>query len=459
MDGRDNLLPPVLPVGLEHEPTIGVPLLLSWVGLVAYVAAISGQTAPPPPLKAQLRLLQIDANINSTVNPCHDFYNYSCGRYPLNEPLDPWQAARKIAAWRVTRTAPHADCIANAAFFEDDSESGDADPMCDLQCRLMHLADGMAVNTVVARVQLRKGRLVMMYWSPGGVDIDEPAPWGADHVLRSADVVSLLNGETVLVSAPADLPTTCVGAVEAYAPGAIAAAFPPAEGSRALVDAILHHFPATMRSLAVIGQNLSRVVPPQIQLGGGPGLLPDMDLVQLTNTELWASLRRREALLVGTAVGSRWAAPASTVNAFFDADSNTVYLPSAITSPPFFSDSFTESLKFGGLGFIVAHELGHAIDHALNNTGYRHLLGHRLANLSGALYSDTKLTEPEAVADAYGLALLEAVHTADRITMLQTAQLWCMSGMNFVADPHPPGRWRVNSTFGASAAWATIFCP
>ena len=457
----DQLIPTApLPVGIEREPSVGLPLLASWVALVAYVASLSSESGTPPPVATQLRLLQIERNVNDSINACNDFYNYSCGQYGRYQALDQWTSSRVIARRWVRTTAAYKNCSQIEDFFDVEDEIEESSGDCDLDCRLSYLHNGYVVNNVTARTQNLGGKLVMMYWSAAAT-INEPAPWSddGDHILRSEGILEQLQrSEPPLeISLPEDFPSDCVSAAEEYAPFEISVAIGVVDGAKELIDELLGHFEVLLRSVAT-GQPKNHTIP-KVVLGGGAGLISDQWIHEGTsNLDLWEVRRFRESLLVGQSVDDYWPVPASTVNAFFDADSNSVYIPSMMTMEPFFAVNYSRSLKFGGLGFVVAHELGHAIDHIVNDTGYKHLLGHRLAELSDSLYGDVSHTENEAVADEYGLKLLEVAHDPDRVTMLQTAQMWCLSPSRFGNDSHPPGRWRVNSTFSDSAAWAAVFC-
>lgn len=59
---------------------------------------------------------------------------------------------------------------------------------------------------------------------------------------------------------------------------------------------------------------------------------------------------------------SRWGMSPLTVNAYYSASDNKFVLPMGILQYPFYDPKAPESTNLGGIGSIIGHELGHAID-------------------------------------------------------------------------------------------------
>lgn len=59
---------------------------------------------------------------------------------------------------------------------------------------------------------------------------------------------------------------------------------------------------------------------------------------------------------------TRWLMKAHEVNAYYSPPSNEIVIPAGILQQPFFSDSYPAALNYGGIGAIIGHELGHALD-------------------------------------------------------------------------------------------------
>lgn len=57
-----------------------------------------------------------------------------------------------------------------------------------------------------------------------------------------------------------------------------------------------------------------------------------------------------------------WAMKPLTVNAYYDPTFNRMVIPLGILQPPFFDPSLPDEANLGGIGSVIGHEMGHAID-------------------------------------------------------------------------------------------------
>jgi len=57
-----------------------------------------------------------------------------------------------------------------------------------------------------------------------------------------------------------------------------------------------------------------------------------------------------------------WARPPQEINAFYEFNSNSFVLLSGILQEPFYSKKQNLAQKYGGIGFVIGHEIGHAFD-------------------------------------------------------------------------------------------------
>lgn len=452
------------------QPSVGLPLLASWVVLVWVVTAVPtevDQRAQPrnashsATASTTLRELQLAYSINASADPCTDAYNYSCGRYGEHNAVDPWRNAAALSARRVRATPMHAACERLPAGAWGFNASGCA----TAECLWGQVLDGLAVNGVTAAVHSYQGvyHLVVQARGPPededdgsglheGECLDGAFLAAADlptteHVLLVGPVCARL-AESSAVALPEAVPKTCADAVAAFSKAALA-------GRMAVGPAVAEMAAALQAAAQVRWPQVS----PAVLIGGGPGLVADLPFGPLGIADMWARQRREELALVGgVADRARWTAAASEVNAFYDSSVNAVYLPAAITLEPFYAAGWSAELVHGGLGFVVAHELGHAADHALNDTSFVHTLGHLLAQRAATTYAVARRTEHETAADVYGIELLETVAPLTRTSGLQLAQLWCLSPPGFSGDEHAPGGWRVNLTLGVSQGWRASVC-
>ncbi|CAD7079642.1 unnamed protein product [Hermetia illucens] len=59
---------------------------------------------------------------------------------------------------------------------------------------------------------------------------------------------------------------------------------------------------------------------------------------------------------------NEWPMPPSVVNAFFEQTKNRIIIPAGILQLPFYHHHFPKSLKYGGIGILIGHELTHGFD-------------------------------------------------------------------------------------------------
>lgn len=57
-----------------------------------------------------------------------------------------------------------------------------------------------------------------------------------------------------------------------------------------------------------------------------------------------------------------WFVPPQVVNAFYDVTTNSILFPAAILQAPFFDYQADPAINFGGIGFVIGHEITHGFD-------------------------------------------------------------------------------------------------
>ena len=192
-----------------------------------------------------------------------------------------------------------------------------------------------------------------------------------------------------------------------------------------------------------------------------------------------------------------WDMTLLTVDASYTPSINRLFIPAGIVQPPFFDRVADPGVNFGGIGFVVGHELTHGFDDRGSKFDERGNVREwqtpddrknfaEKASCEVAEYSqfgvmpdpndlptlkvNAKLTLAENIADSGGLriafrALTDALvaegkraddkidgYTESQRFFLSFAQLWCQNQNSRSArrsasvDPHSPARWRVNGT-------------
>jgi endothelin-converting enzyme/putative endopeptidase len=84
----------------------------------------------------------------------------------------------------------------------------------------------------------------------------------------------------------------------------------------------------------------------------------------LGNVERSASLEinRRIAKFGKAAVRDEWNMTPPTVNAYEDAQTNTINFPAGILQPPFFDAQQIDAVNYGAIGAVIGHEITHGYD-------------------------------------------------------------------------------------------------
>src|SRR5215469_11965554 len=59
---------------------------------------------------------------------------------------------------------------------------------------------------------------------------------------------------------------------------------------------------------------------------------------------------------------NEWSMTPPTVNAYYRADFNAIFFPTAILQPPFFDPNADDAVNYGGIGVVIGHEISHGFD-------------------------------------------------------------------------------------------------
>lgn len=185
---------------------------------------------------------------------------------------------------------------------------------------------------------------------------------------------------------------------------------------------------------------------------------------------------------------SEWYTHAHVVNAFYSPSHNDITFPAGILQAPFFSEDADDAVNYGGIGFVIGHELTHGFD----NQGAKFdevgnfknwwkeadkkafALRTKVVERQFSRYSveglkvNGTLTLGENIADLGGIALaydayqlslartgrkdLDGFSPEERF-FLGAAQIWQMvcrpefRKLQILTDPHSPEMLRINGPF------------
>lgn len=185
---------------------------------------------------------------------------------------------------------------------------------------------------------------------------------------------------------------------------------------------------------------------------------------------------------------NEWEMTPQTINAYYDPSLNQLNIPAGILQPPFFDANAPEAINYGGIGFVMGHEMTHGFDdQGAQFDGHGNLknwwtpedlkkfkaLTDRVSaqfstyTVDGKLHLKGKLVTGEATADLGGLVLAykafqttEGYHdaktidgfTPDQQFFLSAAHVWASNTTVdearrlAITNPHPPALYRVNGT-------------
>lgn len=185
---------------------------------------------------------------------------------------------------------------------------------------------------------------------------------------------------------------------------------------------------------------------------------------------------------------NEWEMTPQTINAYYDPSLNQLNIPAGILQPPFFDPHAPDAVNYGGIGFVMGHEMTHGFDDegaqfdatgnlknwwTANDLNKFHALTNCIVTqfskytVNGNLHLQGKLVVGEATADLGGLILAykafqstpgyKDAKTIDGFTptqqfFLSAAHVWAMNiepkeEMRLaITNPHPPAKYRVNGT-------------
>jgi len=103
---------------------------------------------------------------------------------------------------------------------------------------------------------------------------------------------------------------------------------------------------------------------------GYPNRWRDYSSVKITRTSYLNNVRaatmfefHRQLNKIGKPVDrSEWTMTPPTINAYYDAQLNTINFPAGILQPPYFDVSRDDAVNYGAIGMVVGHEITHGFD-------------------------------------------------------------------------------------------------
>lgn len=229
---------------------------------------------------------------------------------------------------------------------------------------------------------------------------------------------------------------------------------------------------------------------------GYPTKWRDYSALEIRRDDLVGNMRRAAAFewnrdlakLNSPVDREEWHMPPQMVNAYYNPNMNEIVFPAAILQPPFFNLKADEAVNYGGIGSVIAHEIGHGFDDqgskwdgAGNLVNWWTPADRAEFDRRGAILAEQygqfeplpgfkvngRFTLGENIADLCGLTISQAAYraslggkeapvidglTGDQRFFMGFAQVWrnkCRDDdlkNRLVTDPHSPAEFRANGT-------------
>lgn len=192
--------------------------------------------------------------------------------------------------------------------------------------------------------------------------------------------------------------------------------------------------------------------------------------------------------LLGSEVDrSEWDVTPQTINAMYNPLNNEIIFPAGILQAPFYSSQFSDGANWGGIGYIIAHEVSHAFDssgalydeYGNYNEWWTDEEFEKYAELSEAIVDyygkyeingipvNGDLTLMENIADLGAMACVSSILKGDSQALSeafqQMAYNWASKSTDSYAlyllsvDTHAPNKVRVNAVLSSCDGFYDVF--
>jgi putative endopeptidase len=240
---------------------------------------------------------------------------------------------------------------------------------------------------------------------------------------------------------------------------------------------------------------------------GYPDKWKDYSTVNIVRDDIVANIRqtsnyeyKRSLNKIGKPVDrTEWFMTPPTIDAYYDPTQNNINFPAGILQPPFFYLHGDDALNYGGIGFVIGHEITHGFDDegrqfdangnmkdwwtTADATKFKQRASNIVNQYNGYIAIDTfhingALTEGENLADNGGLAISYAAFkktaqgksndlidglTPDQRFFLSAANVWRIKNRDesvrtqVMTNPHSTPMYRVNGPVSNMPAFYEAF--
>ncbi len=454
----------------------GIILSAGWAALVGYILLVFTWTdLSIDDGNEELIWTRQKANIilgvNKSVDPCEDIYNNSCELY-LRDSVGPFTHANLRANFYIenseiykickeaSKTKSISDEIPRLIWRDIDispSDLGSGDINFSLQnlfrsdCKfygaIVEVAPVDGVYYLVIDAEEGSDSYVndidcIEAWHTFAENIDvDPS-----YVLFGDKLCDLFN---VSKGVECEYINDCRDYVETFFPESLSGYATIDDETRDKLVTLLH-------------ESYNSTIP--IHFGGGNFNVEDAptSMAGATTEELRQDRKTRQLKLLGTGYESSWLMPGTEVNAYYIQSTDEVFIGGGLLVEPFYHKSYPFEHILAGLGFVIAHEIGHSFGPRAakkygreNSTAVMESLERNLTSM--AAHQATGYGS-ELYADYRGaMAVNDVLRVPTDLFFHHMAQTWCQRHQPWLDDPHPPSYWRVTMAFKAMPKYRQVF--
>ncbi len=460
----------------------GLILSAGWAVLVAYIIAIYAWTDTSCDMsRASLVWTRQRANIllgvNESIDPCENIYNNSCDLY-LKDSVGPFYHAALKAEYYLEQNKAYKACTKMKPVYFDDGEPRVSDEVwrnLDWDDLFNGSGDGEITEfaPLFEAIFMQDCALHNLYAEVLPVDNE----WhlvidslnGSDGYTQTPDCLGggflelfpdsnldenfVLFGDSACdhIDTKKGLECTEITSCKDY----VSTFFPESLSDYAHIDNV------TEKKLVDMMHEVYNTSI-KIHFGGGKHSVRDAEELGAPVQILRQDRKRRELELIGSRYETSWYMPGTEVNAYYTPSTDEVFIAGGLLTEPFYHKDYPYEHNLAGLGFVIAHEIGHSFGPRaakrwgrLNTTSTMLDLEKNLtllANHSGKGYGS------ELYADYRGAQAINAlVRVPTKLFFHHMAQTWCQRHQPWLEDPHPPSYWRVTMALNSMSKFRAAF--
>lgn len=470
-------VPSVIPDWHEFKPTSAAfVLLFLYVVIVTSIlddvgGGPNGGVLRNKTVEESWHKMGMYMSVNPDVDACQDFAGHACGRYFDVYPIESFSSANQMELRSIQTSTDYASCMR----FTDWTTVDDFHDQMTLKLTDEIVRSGLTVNGLVVRVYPWKGdkryRAHLLFEDDDlngdrTGRLDRCGCLEFDTVIHNDTACDVLcdTTEDHNVTMPKDFPGDCNDALIQFRMRATSAGFNATDcsivrqRSERLISAAMQIVEESDVGGSGGAEGIVSSQRPLVNVCGGIGMTDDVEWADHIE-QMWSIRRLDEFDLIGNVINrAAWPMSGHTVNAVYVEEQDSIFVMGSLFRPPFFDSAWSEELLLGGLDFIIAHELGHAIDSRLNDSAFGNSIIDRISRKTNVNSTNISVTVHEDMADTYGMQILERVASPTLTTFYQFAQIFCSKSSDFSGDVHAPGAWRVNQTVLSSPTWGRLVC-